>query len=103
MDPIEIIRGVIGGLIPYPQRTILFGSRAMRTNREDSDYDILIVADVPGDRKKELVILQRKLRRLLAQKGLDVDVILRDKGYVDEMKVFYGNIISEALAYGVLI
>ena len=55
-----------------PDRIILFGSYAKGANRFDSDVDLLVVADVDGDRATH----QRRARQLSGDCFPPIDVVL---------------------------
>jgi len=72
-------------------RIILFGSRARGDNREDSDFDIMVLTDKTMEfREKQLLIT--KIKRVLAFEGILNDIIFYDKNYFDEVKMFSGDI-----------
>lgn len=81
---------------------ILFGSRARNEYKEDSDYDLLIVM------KEELNIselrkIQADIRKRLALKNIDADILVKTKYIIDDYKNKKGNIIYNALKEGVMI
>lgn len=55
-----------------PRRVVLFGSRALGTAARDSDYDLLVVMDVP-DRSTPRAV---PVRRLLRGMGVPFDIIV---------------------------
>jgi predicted nucleotidyltransferase len=55
-----------------PERIILFGSYAKGTNRFDSDVDLLVVAEVEGDRATH----ERRARQLSSDCFPPIDVVL---------------------------
>jgi uncharacterized protein len=54
-----------------PERIVLFGSYAKGTSHDDSDVDLLVVADLDGDP----VFHQRRARQLTADCFPPVDVV----------------------------
>ena len=99
----DIIRLIIEETIPYFKEIFLFGSRARNNSRMDSDFDILVIVDAKGVARRHLIELGAEVRRRCAKAGIDIDIIVRDREYAMCMKDFPGNIISEALSYGVQI
>ena len=97
----DIIRQTIEEVIKYPKEIFLFGSRAQDNNRTDSDFDILVVVDAVGITRRRLIEMGADIRRRCAKKGIDVDIIVRDREYVQNMRNLAGNIINEAMSYGV--
>jgi predicted nucleotidyltransferase len=85
---------------PRFERIILFGSQATGAAVEGSDYDILVVL------KKTISIqekmrLSAKLRRELAQKGIDADILIKSEEEIDYYKDLIGNVTGSALAEGI--
>jgi predicted nucleotidyltransferase len=80
----------------------LFGSRARGDFSPHSDYDILIVSKKqPGI--KEKIKLFTRLRRLLAAKRYNVDIIIKSNDEVNYYKNKIGHIVRSALKEGILI
>ncbi len=99
-NPKDIIHHIIEQVINFPIEIFLFGSRAQNNSRTDSDYDILVGvdADIPP---RQLIEMLADIRHHCAKIGIDIDIIVRDRKYVFEMKGFAGNIINEALISGI--
>ena len=66
----EIVRRILSAA--SPDRIILFGSAASHSMTRDSDVDLLIVEQVPGNAHEESV----RIRRLIGDIGYPVDVIV---------------------------
>jgi predicted nucleotidyltransferase len=82
------------------ERIILFGSRARDDFSEGSDYDILIIV------QKSLAIeekmrLSGRLRKELAKKGIDADIIIKSSDEVEYYKDKIGSVVRTALKEGV--
>lgn len=82
-----------------PQKIILFGSRAESRAREESDVDLLVILDVPIDRKLYFNISSHLKREI----GLNVQLIFMQKDTYEETKEIIGGIANPATKYGVLI
>ena len=82
-----------------PQKIILFGSRAESRAREESDVDLLIILNVPVDRKLHLNISSQLKREV----GLSIQLIFMQKDIYEETKEIIGGIANPATKYGVLI
>jgi len=66
----EIVERIVEAVDPY--RIYLFGSRARGTARDDSDIDLLIIADMEGPyRERNLAI-----RRLFPKRNFGMDVFV---------------------------
>ena len=88
---------IIGGLKENEYMSIiLFGSRARGDFENTSDYDILIILKNDLD-MKEKIALSASLRKILAQNGIDADIILKTQNEVDYYKNKVGNVVKSAL------
>lgn len=81
---------------------ILFGSRTRGDFNQTSDYDILVILKDDMD-MKEKITLSTSLRKVLAQNGIDADIILKTQNEVNYYKNKIGNIVKEALEEGVVL
>lgn len=87
--------------IDYKQ-IILFGSRATGNNREDSDYDILVI--VSNDFSMEKIRkLECNIRKEMASHLIDVDILVRTEYMISKYENVSGTVIYEAMKEGVLI
>ena len=81
-----------------PELVILFGSWAEGKAREDSDVDLLVVADT-DDRLELSAQLREALRPILGERGLDL--LLRTPEHWRESRRIIGFVSHEADRYGV--
>ena len=79
-----------------PLRIILFGSRARREEREDSDIDLLVVLQSIDDRRRAAV----EMRRLLADIPVAKDIIVTTPDQIGERGDLVGSILRPALREG---
>lgn len=93
----EIVRRIL--TVATPGRIILFGSSARGGMSPDSDIDLLVVEDDPGDRQREYVRIRRALRGL----GRPFDIILISTEWFEESKDVVGGIAYPAHKYGKVI
>lgn len=70
----------------------LFGSRAKDLEREDSDYDIMVVTDREFKGKEKFGLL-RKIRRKIKYLGFSIDVILKSTDDYRHSKDNFGSFI----------
>lgn len=84
------------------ERIVLFGSQARGTASELSDYDLLIILkeDLPFSEKMRL---SAKLRRNLAQLGIDADIILKSQTEVSYYQDKIGHVVRHALQEGIIL
>lgn len=90
----EIVRRVLG--VAKPQQIILFGSAAAGGMTRDSDIDLLVVEENPGDTLDKSVRLHDALRGL----GYPVDVIVISAERFEETKGLVGGIAHPARMFG---
>jgi len=93
----EVTRRIVGNF--KPQRIILFGSYANGTPTEESDLDLLIIkdSDIPSR------LQNRKVRRILSDLRIPVDVIVKTTEEFQTYKDIIGTIIYPANRYGKVI
>lgn len=101
---IETIKNIISSAIVSfeCENIILFGSRARGTNREKSDYDILIVLKNEV-KDKDKITIAKNVRKKLADEYIDADVIVKTKNEIDYYKDKIGSVISRAVKEGVVL
>jgi predicted nucleotidyltransferase len=80
----------------------LFGSRARGDFSSHSDYDIMIVLDKRLAMKKKIKLFT-KLRRELAKKKYNVDIVIKSADEVNYYKNKIGHIVRSALREGLVI
>jgi len=82
--------------IADPARIVLFGSRARKTARDDSDYDLLVVVDEVSNRRETRI----GIRRGLADLPISIDIVVST---ADEIAGSHGRprgVVHWALAEG---
>jgi uncharacterized protein len=82
------------------ERCVLFGSRSRGDFTPSSDYDLLLVVREPPA-QPERVRLAATVRKRLAQRWIDADVIVRSSSEVEYYKNKTGSIVQNALEEGV--
>jgi len=95
----ELIKKNLGNLTC--ERIILFGSRARGDSENRSDYDILVVVKSHLTIKENLR-LTSLLRKELAKKGIDADIILKSEEEISYYKERIGSVVRNALKEGEL-
>lgn len=80
-----------------PEKILLFGSRAGGLPRNDSDYDILVVADMANAAAKERAY---KIRRLFPNRDFSLDVIVKTPNEFASCSRALGHICKTALESG---
>ena len=93
----EITKRIVGHL--KPQMIILFGSYANGTPTEESDLDLLIIkdSDIPPRQQN------RKVRKILSDLRIPVDVIVKTPQEFQTYKNIIGTIIYPANKFGKVI
>jgi predicted nucleotidyltransferase len=97
----HIIEEIIGRIlrVTTPERIILFGSAATAGMTRDSDIDLLIIEDQPGNTRAKSVSVGDALRGL----GYPFDVIVMASERFEETKDIIGGIAYPANKYGKVI
>ena len=93
-----LLKGMLQGL--NYEEIILFGSRARGDSSEKSDYDFMIVMKnnlIP----REKIKLSSLLRKKLAKKGIDADLVIKSKAELYDYKTKIGSVVREALKEGI--
>jgi len=98
----QIILETLSNLTVSVSKIILFGSRARKDNKEESDWDLLIIIDGKETReeKKEIAHL---IRKSLAQEDILSDVIIKTKEEINLLKNKKYSITRSALEEGITI
>jgi predicted nucleotidyltransferase len=84
----EIVDRIVEAV--HPHRIYLFGSRAKGTAREDSDIDLLIIADMEGPRHKRSL----SIHRLFPMRDFGMDVFVFKLEEFERQKVLANSISS---------
>ena len=93
----EIVRRILTRA--KPKRIILFGSAAAGPMTRDSDIDLLIVEENPGDTRHRSV----QLRETLGTMAYPIDVIVMAAERFEETKNIIGGMAYPANKYGKVI
>jgi predicted nucleotidyltransferase len=72
----------------HPNKIILFGSRARGDNREDSDYDLLVLKDDSSEKRKLTQTIYRSL--LKHRVGVSVDALVMSAEKYEELSKMLG-------------
>ena len=93
----EITKRIVGHF--KPQKIILFGSYANGTPTEESDLDLLIIkdSDIPSR------LQNRKVRKMLSDLKIPVDVIVKTSEEFQTYKDIIGTVIYPANKFGKVI
>lgn len=95
---LNIIKSTALQLFPDCQ-VMLFGSRARRDNKEDSDYDVLVIVNDKMT-PNEKMPYKTKIRKTLLSKGIFSDILIQSKLEVESKKHLTGHIIKTILSEG---
>jgi predicted nucleotidyltransferase len=102
----EIIKSVVKKVLEnynlQLEKIILFGSRARKNQRKDSDWDILIVVkqDLNIQTKRKIF---KEIIELLSYYLIPCDVIIKSSKEIEMYKDFYGTTTYEALKEGIIL
>jgi predicted nucleotidyltransferase len=98
---IETIKSTAHEYLPDAE-VMLFGSRARKDERPDSDYDILLVTKINLTPKEKLP-LRTKIRKALLSFGIRSDILIQSKSEVDQKKNLPGHIVRRILKEAILL
>jgi len=93
----EMVRRILA--VAQPRRIILFGSAATGRMTRDSDVDLLVLEDSPGNTREESV----RFRESLCGMGVPFDVVVMSTERFEETKDLIGGIAFPASKYGKVI
>jgi predicted nucleotidyltransferase len=91
----DMISSIVSAFRPW--RIVLFGSQARGTARPDSDVDLLVVFDDPGDDRERRVGIRRRLRTMPFAK----DVLVATRERVEHPVA--GTALADALREGIVV
>jgi len=80
----------------YPEKIILFGSRARGQARPDSDADLLVVMSVAGSKRQQAVQIDLALEGI----PIPIDLVVVTPEEVQKYRDAVGTIIREAVWEG---
>jgi predicted nucleotidyltransferase len=83
-----------------PDRVILFGSRARGDFRPGSDYDFLVIKDVPREIRREY---RRGINRSLFGTAVSKDVIVATPEEIRRFGPLIGTVLKPALEEGIVV
>ena len=86
-----------------PERIYLFGSRARGDFREDSDYDLLVVASHDFGPEQTRMSELSRIRRALAPFRVPKDILVYTSAEMDYWRDSRNHVIGDCLAEGRLI
>jgi uncharacterized protein len=92
---IETIKSVGHEYLPDSE-ILLFGSRARKDEKSDSDYDILIVTKTNLTPKEKLP-LKTKIRKELLAFGIRSDILIQSESEVNQKKNLPGHVVRKIL------
>ena len=92
----RIVKETVGG------RVVLFGSRARKNHRPDSDYDLLVIVEreIPI---KEKIRMTTIIGDLLLDNGIVADVIIKSEEQIMQLRDQIGSIVKYALQEGIVL
>lgn len=83
-----------------PEKVILFGSQAKKTNTEDSDFDILVIVSKSEHNRAYRTSLALKFLRGI---GIPIDLLVYTKDEIREWEHIDNSFINEVLKTGKVI
>lgn len=93
---VDIIKNTAWSFLPDAE-VLLFGSRARRDEKSDSDYDILLITKRSLSPKEKLP-LKTKIRKALLLVGVRSDILIQSKSEIDQKKRLPGHIVRRIIS-----
>ena len=85
----------------HPEKIILFGSRARGTSQPDSDYDLLIVAQVNGSLRQYRRAIYHSLYELRLPVGKDI--VVTTPSEIKRTAGLIGTVLTPAVEEGLVL
>jgi len=98
---LNLIKSVALHFLPNCE-VILFGSRAKKDFRKDSDYDIMIISEKTLSINKKMHY-KSKIRKALVKQNIVADILLNSKEEVDKKQNLLGHIVREVMKEGIFL
>jgi uncharacterized protein len=98
---IETIKTTAHEYLPDSE-VLLFGSRARKDEKSDSDYDILLITKANLTVKEKLP-LKTKIRKALLSLGIRSDILIQSETEVDQKRNLPGHIVRRILREAILL
>ncbi len=98
---LETIKATAHKYLPDAE-VMLFGSRARKEERLDSDYDILLIIKTNLTPKEKLP-LRTQIRKALLELGIRSDILIQSNSEVQQKKNLPGHIVRRILREAILL
>lgn len=98
---IETIKSTAHKYLPESE-VLLFGSRARKDEKCDSDYDILLVTKTDLTPKEKLP-LKTKIRKALLSYGIRSDILIQSETEINQKKNLPGHVVRRILKEAILL
>lgn len=95
----ELVRRIVEAV--DPQKIVLFGSRARRSHRPDSDIDLLVIKESTEPRYRRSVPIYGALGDMLV--GVDKDIIVYTPEEIEQWRNASAHFVTTALRDGKVI
>lgn len=94
----DVVRCLVDAV--RPEKIILFGSRAKGTAGPDSDIDLFIQVETGRDTRQVARETYRVLRNLPNRPPVGIDVVVKDRAFVERYGGLVGTVVRPALQEG---
>ncbi|MGB8492236.1 MAG: nucleotidyltransferase domain-containing protein [Bacteroidales bacterium] len=98
---VDVIKTTAKKYLPDAE-VLLFGSRARKEERTESDFDILLITNNALTPKEKLP-LRTKIRKALLLLGVRSDILIQSKSEVDQKKNLPGHIVRRILSEAIIL
>ena len=97
----EVVRCIADAI--RPEKIVLFGSRAKGTAGPESDIDLFIQVETGRDTRQVARETYRVLRNLPNRPAVGIDVVVKDRAFVERYGGLVGTVVRPALKEGRLL
>ena len=98
----DVLRQMVGVIVDEvsPESVILFGSRARGDEKEDSDYDFVVVESMPFGNGRDRRAEATRLWKALAGFGVSKDILVFSRDEVEYWRDSLNHVLARALREG---
>ena len=94
----ELVRRIVEAV--HPEKVILFGSWARGDARPDSDIDLFLQVEPGRDVRGNERTARQAIRDLYGRLKRDVDIVVKDRAFVERYGSLIGTIVRPVLRDG---
>lgn len=94
----DLVRHIVAAV--HPEKIVLFGSRATGAGRPDSDIDLFVQVETGRNMQETTKEVYRALRRMSKRPRVGIDIVVKERAFVERYGDLVGTVIRPALREG---